>query len=248
MNLSEIKAQIVSCCHRMWNRGYVANHDGNISYKISPNLYIATPTSFSKLDIKEDDLILIDDQGQVKEGKHKVFSEISWHMAIYSARADVSCVVHGHPPVAMGMGLAHYELGTPSVPEAIVSLGRGIFSLSQNNPALTGEIKKVLKDSDAFLVPGNGAWTVGQNVLQTYLRLELVEQLASAHMYAKNFGGAKPLPRSLVEELLKKRPQPSQATPTADKNNYSVSATTNDHYSAVRKLVETEVVKLLTTK
>ena len=204
----ELKKQIVDCSQRMWLRGLVANHDGNITYKISESQFLATPTSFSKKDVTEDDLLLVDNQGKVIEGKHKVFSEMAFHYLIYKQRPDITCVVHGHPTTAGGIALAGGEIGTPSIPEAIVSLGRGIYSAEFNSPKLNS----ILMESDVFLVPGNGAWAVGQNILQTYLRLELVEQVAQAHATAKIYGGAKPLPRDQVEELLKKRQTPKAST------------------------------------
>jgi L-fuculose-phosphate aldolase len=247
MNLQEIKAQIVDCSHRLWKKGYVANHDGNISYKISQNLFIATPTSFSKIDINEEDLLIVDHQGQVKEGKHKVFSEFALHLSIYKTRSDVQAIVHGHPPAATGIGLSGFEIGIPGLPEAIISLGRGILTTSfmPQSKIDTGELERVLKESDAFLIPGNGVWCVGQNILQTYLRLELVEQISLATIYAKNFGGVKPLPVELVEELLKKRPKVSSVTigleaPVINKNQLEES------YQKVRQIVQEEVVKIWT--
>ncbi|MBK9294564.1 MAG: class II aldolase/adducin family protein [Oligoflexia bacterium] len=256
MNVKEIKAEIAKCCQRMWQRGYVANHDGNISYKISPNLYIATPTSFSKADVTEDSLILIDEKANVVEGKYKVFSEISWHFAIYQARADVSCVVHGHPPVATGIGLSGSEIGTPALAEAVVSLGRAINTLkffsplelthkhddlnfnSAINLEFKNEVTRVLTDCDSFLASGNGVWTVGQEVTQTYLRLELVEQIAQASLHAKAFGGVKALSSELVEALLKKRPK------TLVKSVNAIEDGSGD-YLAVRKIVESEVAKII---
>ncbi len=212
-NINDQKRQIVIACQKLWQRGLVANHDGNISLKLGQNLILATPTSFSKADIKDTDLLQIDNSGKVIEGDHKVFSEISWHLAIYKVRPDIKCVVHAHPPVASGFGLSGYEIGIPALPEAIVSLGSPILNTSFISPldsSTTFEIEfgRALAQTDACIVPGNGVWAVGQTVEQAYLRLELVEQIAKQHLTAFTLGALNRLSSELVSELLMKRQKP----------------------------------------
>jgi L-fuculose-phosphate aldolase len=207
-NLEPMK-DIVTACQKLYERRLVANHDGNITFKRLEGGFIATPTSFSKGDVTESDLLLLDEAGQVIHGRHKVFSEIAMHLNIYRTRPDIKCIVHAHPPTASGFGLAGLEIGTPSIPEAIVSLGRGIFNVKNNS---SEELSRVLAESDAFIIPGNGAWTVGQDVMQTYYRMELVEHIAQQHFTALQLVDAlKPLSEDQVSALLAKRPKaPSQ--------------------------------------
>ena len=48
MNEQEIREQICDVCHKMWQQGWVAANDGNVSVKIGEDLYLATPTGISK--------------------------------------------------------------------------------------------------------------------------------------------------------------------------------------------------------
>ena len=152
--------ELVSACHILYNRGLVANHDGNITVKLRDGSLLATPTSFSKGDVAENDLLRLDSKGKVIKGNHKVFSEISWHLAVYRARPDVNCIVHAHPVTASGYALAGRDLGVPALPEAIVSLGRMVLSTGFVSPLdsvfeaggiFEQEVKRVTTDSDAFL-------------------------------------------------------------------------------------------------
>jgi L-fuculose-phosphate aldolase len=215
-NANDQKRQVAVTCQRLSQKGFVANHDGNVTLKLPDGRFLATPTSFSKFDVTEDDLLVLDSSGKVLEGKHKVFSEVSWHLAIYRIRPDISCVVHAHPPTASGFGLAGQEIGVPGLPEAIVSLGRHILTTGFLSPldkaaSLAGglfdlEFSRALGESDACVVPGNGVWAVGDDPLQAYLRVELVEQIARQHLVAHQLGGVRRLSSELVAELLKKRP------------------------------------------
>ena len=47
MKYQEIKEQICDICHRMWQQGWVAANDGNITVRVGENEVIATPTGIS---------------------------------------------------------------------------------------------------------------------------------------------------------------------------------------------------------
>jgi L-fuculose-phosphate aldolase len=203
---------IIKACQKLYARGLVANHDGNITFKVSGG-FIATPTSFSKGDVTASDLLRLDENGKVVEGKHKVFSEIALHLEIYKVRPEIKCVVHAHPSTASAFGIAGKEIGVPGIPEAIVSLGRNI--LNTMSPTRE-EFARVLAETDAFIIPGNGAWAVGQDVMQTYYRMELVEHIAQQHFKAEQLGGVNRVAPEVVSELLKKRPK---IIPSVDNSN-----------------------------
>jgi len=241
--------KIVDVCRRLDQKGFVANHDGNVTFKLSENLILATPTGFSKADVRLEDILLVDFKGQVVEGRHKVFSEIAWHLAIYDIRPDIQCIVHAHPPVASGLALAGKAIGTPSVPEAIVSLGRSIelsrFLKPSGDPNLQSEMSRCLGQSDAVIAPGNGVWTVGSEPLQTYLRLELVEQIARMHAVAALFGGVQPLEPQLVEELLKKRPSPKSGSPLVGLPPVEPKEAASSISQSVRAVILEELMQVL---
>ena len=67
MNISEIKDQICDVCHKMWQLGWVAANDGNVTAKLEDGTFLATPTGMSKSFITPDKLILINGQGEVLE-------------------------------------------------------------------------------------------------------------------------------------------------------------------------------------
>ena len=48
MTEMEIKEQICDVCHKMWQLGWVAANDGNVSVKLPDGNFICTPTGISK--------------------------------------------------------------------------------------------------------------------------------------------------------------------------------------------------------
>lgn len=91
MNVNEIKEQICDVCHKMWQLGWVAANDGNVSVKLDDGTFIATPTGVSKSFITPDILVRINDKGEVLEAAEgrKPSSEIKMHLRCYRERPDV---------------------------------------------------------------------------------------------------------------------------------------------------------------
>ncbi len=93
-DINEVKAQICDVCHKMWQLGWVAANDGNVSVKLEDGNILATPTGISKSFITPEKLILIDSQGNVLEAAegYRPSSEIKMHLKCYEKRPDVFSV------------------------------------------------------------------------------------------------------------------------------------------------------------
>ena len=102
MDIRTIKEQICDVCHKMWQLGWVAANDGNVSAKLEDGTFLATPTGMSKSFITPEKLIRIDARGNVLEAAEglRPSSEIKMHLRCYEKRDDVWSVIHAHPPGA----------------------------------------------------------------------------------------------------------------------------------------------------
>lgn len=203
---SYIINEIVKYSQQLAQKGFTANHDGNISARID-DLLLATPTAVSKRDITAEIILTLDQRGNKVVGIGKPFSEIKLHLAAYHKRADINAVVHAHPPFATARGLLNLPL-KPAIPEAIVSLGDivpvVVFAMpgdKENDVIIAGALTAV----DVFMLPGNGVLAVGDCVEQAYLRLELVEHLAKIDYYARSMGTPMELTSGNINNLMQKR-------------------------------------------
>lgn len=206
MNEARVREEIARACARMAARGWVANHDGNVSARISPSRFVCTPTATAKEVIDADGLVVTDAAGRKTGGRGNPFSEYALHLAIYRARADVGAVVHAHPPFATGLGVSGREL-VSFLPEAVVSLGVRIplVPLAMPGAPAVAAAEPFFAKFDAVLIAGNGVFAWGDDVEQAYLRLELVEHLATIAARAAAWGGPHPLPQDMIEKLLEAR-------------------------------------------
>lgn len=204
----------------MDKKSWVANHDGNLSQKIGTDEFLVTPTARAKGDLKSSDLIEIDFSGKTAKGTGKVFSEWAIHQLVFDHRGDVQAVVHAHPPHATAVGCAEQEMMTHAIPEAVVSIGPGVPVVGlglPGSPEVMDELEQLIPHYDAVCVAGNGVFSWGKDLEQAFLRLELVEHLASIFLKSMPLGSPKMLNPDQVRELLKKREKAGLARP-ADPN------------------------------
>ena len=119
-----LREQICDICHKMWQLGWVAAKDGNISAKLEDGSFMATPTGISKSFITPEKLVRIDREGNVLEALegYRPSSEIKMHLRCYEERADVGAVLHAHPPAATGYAVANIPLDEYSMIETVLPI------------------------------------------------------------------------------------------------------------------------------
>jgi L-fuculose-phosphate aldolase len=203
----ELREDIVEVGHRVWEKGYVAANDGNISARLSRNEVLTTPTGVSKGFLTPEALVKVDMEGNVLEGRLTPSSEIKMHLSVYRAREDVCGVLHAHPPTATGFAVAGMALDRPTLPEVVISL-KAIPLAEYGTPSteeLAQTLEPYLQEYDAFLLANHGALTVGRDVFQAYYRLETIEHCAQISLAARILGKEQTLTPPQVERLLELR-------------------------------------------
>lgn len=203
-----LREQIVNYSLKIHQKGWVANHDGNLSVKITDSRFVCTPTAVSKGDVKPSMLIVVGSDGALIEGTRKPFSEFAIHRAAYSSRPEIKAVIHAHPPTATGFAVAGVELGAPFMAEPVVSLGASIPLIPYFLPGDKSELEAVslaLEKADVIIMSNHGVLAVGDSLEQCFLRIELVEHLAKIALVARQLGGVQPIPTAHVEKLVQKR-------------------------------------------
>ena len=209
MNELEIKDQICDVCHKMWQLGWVAANDGNVSVKLGDGTYFATPTGISKSFITPEKIVRIDDKGEVLEGKegYRPSSEIKMHLRCYQERADVGAVVHAHPPTATGFAVAHLDMDRYNMIETVLTLGS--VPVTPYGTPSTYEVPEAiapyLQEHDALLLMNHGALTVGCDLITAYYRMETLELNAKISLVAHLLGGEREISQENIDRLCSMR-------------------------------------------
>ncbi len=203
-----IRARVAETAQALHRRGWVANHDGNVSARLGPDRFLVTPTATSKAAVEERGLLEVDGSGKRVAGSGRPFGEMGLHLAVYAARPDVAAFVHAHPPYATALACSGARLlERPFIAEAVVSLGRSIPTapFAPPGPAAAEALARLARDHDAVLAANHGAFAWGADLEIAYLRLELVEHLARIATLAQATGGVTYLPDEALPALLQAR-------------------------------------------
>jgi L-fuculose-phosphate aldolase len=204
---SQLRDDIVAVGKLVYQKGWVAANDGNITIRLSEDRVLCTPTGVSKGMMKPDDMIICDMQGNKISGEKERTSEIAMHLTVYNIRPDVRSVVHAHPPVATGFATAGRPLDLALLPEVIIGLGcvpLADYGLP-GTPALTEPMLPFIPKYDAILMANHGAVCYGDEVFKAFFKMETVEHFARIAFVAEMLGGAKVLPRAEVHKLFDSR-------------------------------------------
>jgi L-fuculose-phosphate aldolase len=244
---------IVDICQKLDQKGFVANHDGNVSVKYE-DVLLATPTAEAKASITPEMIISCNYEGKKVEGIGNPFSEIKLHLAAYNTRDDAVAVVHAHPPFSTARGLINRPLEN-SLPEAVVSIGDVIPVAPYAMPGSLESEKSVEEAfglADVIMIEGNGVLAIGKNLEEAYLRLELLEHMAKIDYYASTQGRVLAIPEDDMDKLLKKRASlglgPKKTSDVADKvlQQYGqIKDLDNKHLDQLKELITQEVNKII---
>lgn len=204
----DLRRELVSASRDLAARGWVANHDGNVTARAGTGRFLATPTGTAKAQVTDRLLLEVDESGARVSGRSKPFGEINLHLAVYAARQDVAAVVHAHPPYATALAASGQNLvERPFIAEAVVSLGPWIplvpFGMPGGDDARA--LSPYIPEVDAVLLQNHGAMAWGAGVEQACLRLELLEHLSKIATLSQATGGAAQLPDDAILSLSKKR-------------------------------------------
>ena len=190
----------------LYDRGYVAANDGNISVKVAENRLLITPSGVSKGRMTPEMLLVTDLDGTVVEGNRHPSSEGKMHLEVYRGRPDVNAVVHAHPPVSTAFAVCRRGLETPYLSELVAGLGQVQVPCTPSFAMLSTRevpesVRPYLADHNALLLANHGALAWGGDLWEAFDRLETVEHTAKIVLNAQLLGGGVPLTEEEVARL-----------------------------------------------
>lgn len=206
MDYMETREIMCDICHKMWQLGWVAANDGNLSVKLPDGNFLATPTGMSKSFITPEKLVVINADGEVLDAinGYKPSSEIKMHLRCYKERDDVGAVLHAHPPTATGYAVAHIPLDRYTMIETVAAIG-SIPVTPYGTPStyeVPDAIAPYLQEHDVLLLANHGALSVGADPVTAYYRMETLELFAKISLTAHLLGGEKEISKENIDKLI----------------------------------------------
>jgi len=197
------KKEFVSICSNLYQKKLIGGYGGNISVRDN-DLLLITPTGVNKGILKEEDLLIVDFNGKVVEGKGEPSSEILMHFETYKKREDIKAIIHSHPPFCVSLSLSGTKLPDNILPETTIHLGTIAFVpyIPPGTMELAKGVSNGFEGGDAVIMGNHGVTVVGKNLLDAYNKIELVEETAKAYIFSKIIGKTNLLPEIDSKVLL----------------------------------------------
>lgn len=208
LKAQRVAREIVEVCERLHRRNMLAAADGNISFRISDDEILITPSGVAKAFMDVEQMAVINLQGETLVGKPS--SEKLMHLEIFRASPKAVAVVHAHPPTAIAWSIARPELKQlPSncLSEVILATGDIPFvPYARPGTEQMGEnLKAFLPQYRAMILRAHGAVTWGESLDEAYRGMERIEHSSQILATALQLGTLNPLPQSEVEYLYELR-------------------------------------------
>jgi len=203
---NEIK-ELAEACSLLGRKGLTSSVGGNLSFRVSPEHILITPTNMQKESVTPEDICIIDYQGNVvyaREGLSPT-SETPFHTMIMRNRGDVVAAVHAHATVlsAFAISKTHW-LEMPFFPEPMMEIGP-IITVPYAEPScdkLAEQIRKYVTKSNGFVLQNHGALALSsRSVADAVEKLYMMESIATSIYMAVTMGEPKMLTRGEVGEI-----------------------------------------------
>jgi L-ribulose-5-phosphate 4-epimerase len=185
--LDDLSRRVVEVARGLFENKLVVSTFGVVSARIPNTDYVLiTPSGFSKARLDKENLIIVDLEANLVQGKFRPSVETPMHTHIHKRRPDLSTVIHTHSPMACAFAAANMDIPCVSAEQAFYLGGRVPVVRKYSLPGTTEEsehenIVRALENINAVLMRKHGAVIVGktpEEALDTAIVLEDVATIA----------------------------------------------------------------------
>lgn len=202
MDLNFLKNELKEYGKRAGAKNFTPGTSGNMSARYEDKILITSSGSANEY-LEDDELVLMDFEGNLVEGKIKPSSEKFLHIEYYKQRPDVNYILHMHTPYLSAFASCHLAMDEPIMAENVFYFGQ--IPLAEyglpSSMDLVEKTAKYFKDYNVILMANHGMVSAAKTIKEAYLNLELAEGYAQVVLNTKLLGGAVPLTEQQVKEI-----------------------------------------------
>lgn len=204
----DLRRQIIETTKAIFDEELVKLTFGVVSARIpGTDEIMITPSGFSKAKVKTGELIVLDLEGNLVEGRLRPSVESRVHCYIHKHRPDVGAVVHTHSPVASGFACAQMPIPCVSSEQAFMLGGpvplveEYVMPGSQREEDMV-KIERALRNAKAVLARSHGIFVIGSTLKEALDNAIVVEDSARMALVSKLIGAPKELTTEQMSELM----------------------------------------------
>ncbi|MEM0328761.1 MAG: class II aldolase/adducin family protein [Nitrososphaerota archaeon] len=212
--LDDVMEGILMVSRKLFEEGLVKSTFGVVSARIPDTDYVViTPSGFSKERVAKENLVVVNLDGEVVQGKLRPSSETPMHVYVHKRIPEAKCVVHTHSPMATVFAILEIDIPCLTTEQAHAFEGRVPVVRNYSYPGTTKmdeleSIVEALRRSKVALLRKHGVITYGVSYEEALDNAVVVEELAKSAIFALLLGKPEELTEADIEymrEFKKKR-------------------------------------------
>jgi L-fuculose-phosphate aldolase len=190
MILKEEKKEIIRFGKKLIDSRLTTGTGGNLSiFNRKEGVIAISPSGMDYLEMKLEDIVLININGEVIEGGRKPSSELNFHTMLYLKRDDINAIIHTHSVYATTLACLNWEI--PPIHYLVGFSGNKVplapyatFGTSE----LSDNISETIENYNAILLANHGLVTIGIDLQSTFYIAEQIELVAQIYYQSRCLG------------------------------------------------------------
>ncbi|HFI2431359.1 TPA: L-fuculose-phosphate aldolase [Streptococcus suis] len=200
------RKELIKYGKKLVTEGLTKGTGGNLSvFNRERGLMAITPSGIDFFEIKEEDIVIMNLEGQVVEGEKLPSSEWYMHLIQYQKREDLDAVIHAH--TTYGTVLAVLREPLPASHYMIAVAGKDVRVAdyaTYGTKELAENAAEAMKDRRAVFLANHGILAGAQDLLNAFNIIEEVEYCSKIYCVAKSMGEPVILPDEEMELMAEK--------------------------------------------
>ena len=191
MLLQEERKDVVKYCKMLVGHGLTKGTGGNISiFHREKGLFAISPSGMDYFETEPEDVVIMDLDGAIVEGRRKPSSEHALHRIFYKNRDDINAVVHTHSVYSTVLAVLREELPASSYLVAFAggpNVRCGGYA-TFGTPELAEVTFEAVRDRNAALMANHGLIAGGKDIRNAFNIAEQIEGCAEVYVKARSIG------------------------------------------------------------
>jgi len=179
---------------------------GNLSiYNRKEGLMAISPSGIDYFEIRPEDVVVLDLDGNIVDGDKKPSSELDMHRIFYKNREDIDAIIHTHTIYATTLSCLNITL--PPVHYMVALAGLDVKCAKYatfGTEELARNAFEAMKDRYAVLLANHGLLAGAKDLANAFNITEEIEYCAELYIKAKSVGEPVILPEEEMKLMLEK--------------------------------------------
>ena len=206
MRLKEERNEIVRFGEKLVSSKLTTGTGGNLSlFNRKEGLIAISPSGIDYLEMRPEDIVLLNIDGEIAEGSRRPSSELNFHTMLYQKRKDINAIIHTHSVYATTIACLNWEI--PAVHYLVGFSGNKVPVAPYatfGTKELAENISKTIGNYNAVLLANHGLITIGVDLSSTFYIAEEIELVAQIYYQSRCIGKPAILSDKEMVKVIKK--------------------------------------------